>query len=178
MSLRLPLGTNLTSGEIYFSFALRVDNLGTSFTSDGTLAGFTTGTGTTFGTKINIRANGGGGFNLGVSKLTGTTYGAWAGDNFAVGETVFVVGRYQFKDANSTDDLCDLWLNPGSWTFGATTPPPATIGNAGAGGTDLAQIDRFFFRGGGSSASPAKQVADELRVGFTWATSPRPRHRN
>ncbi len=176
MSLRLPLGTNLTSGDIYFSFPMRVDSLGTSFTSDGTLAGFTTGTGTSFGTKINIRPNGAGGYNLGVSKLTGTTYGAWAGNSLAVGETVFVVGRYRFNNASSTDDLCDLWLNPDSSTFGATNAPPATIDSAGGGGTDLAQIDRFFFRAGGSSSSPAKLVADELRVGFTWAdvTPPAP----
>ncbi len=165
MSLRLPLGTNLTSGEIYFSFAMRVDTLGASFTSEGTLAGFTTGTGTSFGTKVNIRPNGTGGFNLGVSKLTGTTYGAWAGNNFMAGETVFVVGRYRFNNATGTDDLCDLWLNPNSPTFGATDPPPATLGNAGAGGTDLSSIDRFFFRAGGSTASPAKLVADEVRVG-------------
>ncbi len=175
MSLRLPLGTNLASSEIYFSFAMRVDTLGASFTGDGTLAGFTTGTGTSFGTKVNIRPNGAGGYNLGVSKLTGTTYGAWAGDNFMPGETVFVVGRYRFNDATSTDDLCDLWLNPSSSTFGATNPPPATIAGAGAGGTDLAQIDRFFFRAGGSTASPAKLVADEVRLGRTWASVTPPR---
>ena len=176
MSLRLPLGTNLTSSEVFFSFALRVDNLGGSFSGDGTLAGFTTGTGTSFGTKINIRPDGAGGFNLGVSKLTGTTYGAWAETNFIAGETVFVAGRYRFNNANSTDDLCDLWLNPSSSTFGAATPPPATISGVGDGGTDLSQIDRFFFRSGGSSTSPAKIVADELRVGLTWAdvTPPEP----
>ena len=169
MSLRLPLGTNLTSGELYFSFALRVDSLGSAFTGDGTLAGFTTGTGTSFGTKINIRPNGAGGFNLGVSKGAGTTYGDWAGTSFNVGDTLFVVGRYRFNSGNSTDDLSDLWLNPGSATFGASTPPPPTISGVGDGGNDLSQIDRFFFRSGGSSTSPAKLVADELRVGFTWA---------
>ncbi len=176
MSLRLPLGTNLTSGEVFFSFGLRVDSLGGSFTGDGTLAGFTTGTGTSFGTKINIRPDGAGGFNLGVSKLTGTTYGAWAEDSFSAGETVFVIGRYRFNHVNGTDDLCDLWLNPDSATFGATTPPAATIGGVGVGGTDLSQIDRFFFRSGGSSTSPAKLAADELRVGLTWAdvTPPAP----
>lgn len=170
MSLRLPLGTNLTSGEIFFSFALRVDTLGTSFDTDGTLAGFTTGTGTSFGTKINIRTNGGGGFNLGVSKAGGTTYGDWSPANFSEGETIFVVGRYRFNNANSTDDLSDLWLNPGVATFGKTSPPPATIPGVGAGGTDLTQIDRVFFRAGSSSSTPSKLTSDELRVGFTWAS--------
>jgi len=170
MSLRLPLNTNLTSAEIFFSFALRVDVLGTSMTTDGTLAGFTTGTGTLFGTKVNIRTNGVGGFNLGTSKAGGTTFGDWAANNFAVGETIFVVGRYRFNQASQTDDLSDLWLNPAATSFGKSSPPPATIAGVGAGGTDLAQIDRVFFRAGGVSSSPQKEVSDELRVGFTWAS--------
>ena len=176
MSLRLPLGTNLTSGEVFFSFMLRVDDLGISFASDGTLAGFTTGTGTSFGTKVNIRINGAGGFNLGTSKASGTTYGAWAATDFNVGDTLFVVGRYRFNGSTGTDDLSDLWLNPARASLGATSPPPATITGVGNGGTDLAQIDRFFFRAGGSSSSPAKLVADEVRVGLTWAdvTPPAP----
>src|SRR5437763_37821 len=70
---------------------------------------------------------------------------------------------------SGTDDLCDLWLNPARTTFDAAKPPPASVAGVGAGGTDLAQIDRFFFRSGGSSSSPAKLVADELRVGRAWA---------
>ena len=170
MSLRLPLNTNLTTGEIFFSFATRVDALGTSMTTDGTLAGFTTGTGTSFGTKVNIRTNGIGGFNLGTSKAGGTTFGDWATNNFSEGETIFVVGRYRFNQGSQTDDLSDLWLNPPATSFGKSSPPPATIFGVGAGGTDLAQIDRVFFRAGGVSSSPQKEVSDELRVGFTWAS--------
>jgi hypothetical protein len=175
MSVRLLLGTNLTSGQIYFSFAMRVDNPGSAMTSVGTLAGFASGTSTSFGTKINIRTNGGGGFNLGVSKSGGTTYGAWAANDFGVGETIFVVGRYTFNPA-SLDDTCDLWLNPPVSSFGATSPPPPNVAAVGPGGTDITPIDRFFFRSGGSSASPDKLVADEVRVGFTWGdvTPPAP----
>jgi hypothetical protein len=176
MSLRLPIGTNVT-GDIYFSFALRVDDLGNSFTGLGTVAGFTTGTSTSFGAKINIRTNGAGGFNLGVSKGSGTTFGDWATNDFATNEIIFVVGRYTFNSTNSTDDVCALWLNPGSEHFGAPTPPTPAVPNIGVGGADLSQVDRFFFRSGGSSVNPAKIVADELRVGLTWTevtTPPRP----
>ncbi len=169
MSLRLPLGTNITSGEVYFSFLLRVDSLGSSFTSVGTLAGFTTGTGTTFATKVNIQTNGTGGFTLGTSKAAGTTYGGWAAPDFNPGQTIFVVGRYTFKSATGTDDLSDLWINPTPQTFGNATSPTASIASVGAGGSDLSQIDRFFFRSGGAASSPSKLVADELRVGRTWA---------
>ncbi len=170
MSLRLPLGTNLTTGEVFFSFALRVDALGPSFTGVGTLAGVTTGTGTLFGSKINIRTNGSVGFQLGLSKATGTAYGAWAPDDFAVGETIFVVGRYRFNPSSDTDDTCALWLNPDRTSFGAIVPPSATIAEVGAGGADLPQVDRFFFRAGSGSTTPAKLVTDELRIGLTWAS--------
>src|SRR5205823_1709254 len=136
-SERFPLQTNITSGQVYFSFILRVDNLGSSINTLGTLAGFTTGTGTSFGTKINIQTNGVGGFNLGVSKGTAGTFGAFASQNFNVGETIFVVGRYTFVGGAGTDDICDMWLNPDSATFGSNAPPAATITGVGSGGSDL-----------------------------------------
>jgi hypothetical protein len=148
---------------------MRIENLG-AFTTAGTFAGFTTGTGTSFGTKMNIRTNAAGGFNLGVSKGGGTTFGNWAAGNYNVGETLFIVGRYQFLEGNGTNDTCDLWINPAAATFGTTNPPSASVGGVGFGGADLPQIDRFFFRSGGSSSSPIKTVADELRVGLTWAS--------
>jgi hypothetical protein len=117
MSTRLLLGTNLTSGPVFFSFVMRVDNLGTAMTTSGTLAGFASGTTTLFGTKINIRTNGAGGFNLGTSKYSGTTFGAWAANNFSVGETSLSLGA-TFNGGSNTDDTCDLWLNPPS-SFGA-----------------------------------------------------------
>lgn len=169
MSERLLLQTNITSGQVYFSFILRVDSLGSSFNTLGTLAGFTTGTGTSFGSKINIQTNGVGGFNLGTSKGGGATFGAFAAQNFSAGDTIFVVGRYTFLGGLGTDDTCDMWLNPDSGTFGSNAPPTATITGVGGGGSDLTQIDRFFFRSGGSTSSPSKLVADEPRVGFTWA---------
>ncbi len=174
MSLRLPLITNVTEGDVYFSFPMRVDTLGVTFISFGTLAGFTSGTSTAFGTKINIRPNGAGGFNLGVSKGAGTNFGDWATNNFVAGETVFVVGRYSFINGSVTDDLCDLWLNPGSATFGAGSSPSPTLAGQGNGGSDLSPINRFFFRAGGSTSSPSKVVADELRVGLTWASVTEP----
>jgi hypothetical protein len=176
MSLRMVLGTSLTSGQVYFSFPMRVDSLGSAFTTPGTLAGFASGTTTLFGTKVNIRPNGIGGFNLGTSKYTGMTFGAWAPNNFNVGDTIFVVGRYTYNGGSPTDDTCDLWLNPPSSSFGAASAPAATVAAAGAGGNDMNPIDRFFFRSGGSSSSPSQLVADEVRVGLTWAevTPPAP----
>jgi hypothetical protein len=169
MSLRLPLGTNMTSGVIYFSCLMRVDTLGTAMTGSGTLAGFASGTTTLFGTKVNIQTNSGGGFQLGTSKYTGTTFGAWATNIFHDGDTIFIVGRYTFNGATSTDDTCDLWLNPPSTSFGGSVPPTPSVAGVGAGGNDITPIDRFFLRGGGSTTTPVKTTADEVRLGLAWA---------
>ena len=94
--------------------------------------------------------------------------------DFNAGDTVFIVARYTFNIAGTTDDTCDLWLNPDPSTFGTTNLPPATIANIGAGGTDLSSLDRFFFRR--AANWPPRTVADELRLGYSWAqvTPPAP----
>lgn len=165
MSLRQPIGP-ITADSVYYSFQLRVDDLGT-FSSIGTLAGLSSGDGTTFPSKVNIRTTTGG-FNLGTSKGGGVTFGGWDDQLFTAGETIFVVGRYSFNTGSGTDDTTSLWLNPDISTFGAGTPPAPDL-LFGEGGTDVAQVDRFFFRSGGSASAPIKEVADELRIGTTWA---------
>lgn len=166
MSLRHPI-TGTASDSLYYSFALRVDDLGT-FASVGTLAGLALGETTTFPSKVNIRTTAGG-FNLGTSKGGGVTFGGWDDRVFTPGETIFVVGRYTFNIDSATDDTTSLWLNPDPSTFGAGSAPAPDL-SFGAGGNDpAAPIDRFFFRSGGTTSSPVKQVADELRVGTTWS---------
>ena len=132
------------------------------------MAGFTFGGGTTFASKINVSTNLGGTYQLGLYKAGGLTFGAVATNIFNPGETVFIVSRYTFNGAANNDDTCDLWLNPNPSTFGADTPPTPSVANVGAtGGTDLTQLDRFFFRR--SNGFPLRTVADELRIGYTWA---------
>ena len=169
MSLRKATGSTNISGSVYFSFAFRIDTLSSS-TSIGQIAGFvaTTNTADTgFGSKFLTRTNGLGGYNLGTAKGGGTTFSGWATNELAEGETVFVVGRYNIVEGTATDDTCDLWVNPSPATFGASNAPPPSVNAIGVGGTDLAQVNVFFFRGGAGAAS--KQVADEARVGLSWA---------
>jgi hypothetical protein len=166
-SERLPIGTNV-SGTLFFSFALHLDDLG-SITPSGnseTMAGFTTGTGTSFGSKINIVSNDFGVYQIGIYKGGGVNNGALATNLFRTNEIVFVVSRYSFNPNSSTDDTCDLWLNPDPVTFGDDTPPTATIAATGAGGNDLPQLDRFFLRR--NNGFPRRTTIDELRLGYTW----------
>ncbi|SRR6266704_2610669 len=163
---RLPIGTT-TSGEVYFSFALRVERLPISVASD-TIAGFAVGPNTaTFAPKINLLSNSAGMYQLGLYKGTGTAVGALAPIIFSTNDTVFLVARYTFNPNTSTDDTCDLWLNPDPLSLGGGTPPPPTIGNVGAGaGNDMPDIDQFFVRCNGQEVVSL----DELRIGTSWAS--------
>jgi len=169
-SVRKPFG-QYNAGEVYCSFAFRLDSAITG-TGNETTAGFSFGTSTTFPLKINILGNGSGGYQLGVYKGGGTSgNGAIdASHTFAAGDTVFVVARYVFR-AGENADTCDMWINPAPSTFGAGTPPTATIADMGAGVSQASwsYIDRFFWRWSSTGSGYAKRVADELRVGFSWA---------
>jgi len=171
ISERIPTGTNV-SGPLYFSFLLRIDSIAGSYTSD-TIAGFADSTnGTVFDPKINVQSNSPGFYQLGAYKGGGTSLGQLA-TNYsgqpiihAVGDTVFVVGNYNFiNDANN--DTVNMWINPDPSTFGADTPPPPNAGPIGAAsGTDMTQLSCFFWR---STMGTLRKVADELRVGYSWA---------
>ena len=162
-SVRLPVGSN-TNGAIYASFAFRLDNPSTS-TGNETFAGFSSGTASTFPLKFNVVGDGAGNYQIGIYKSGGTTAGALATNVFTSASTVFVVGRYTFN-SGTADDTCDLWINPDPATFGAASPPAASVGGIGNGATDGAVLDYFFWRW--SSGYP-KRTSDELRVGYSWA---------
>jgi hypothetical protein len=166
MSERLPIGTNV-SGSLFFSFLLKIDDVG-SFTTSDTIAGFgDTLASTTFSAKVNIVSNSFQMFQLGLYKGGGTTVGALAPNLFTNGDLVFVVGNYNFNGGANNDDTCNMWLNPDPSTFGASTPPTPTVGPIGtAAGNDLAQIAHFFFR---ATTRPVKKTVDELRIGYAWA---------
>jgi len=148
-SLRLPLGHEPDQRpNLLLVPHARGQRLGTSFTSRPATArsrGFTTAAGTTFAARSTSAPTARAASIVGVSKLTGTTYGAWAGDNFVVGETVFVVGALPIQQCEQHGRPLRPLAQSHSSTFGATNPPPATIDRRGRRRRhDLSQIDRFF----------------------------------
>jgi hypothetical protein len=173
-SVRWLFSPQQTNGAIWFSFALRLDEIGTS-TANDTTAGFAQGTSTAFPLKINIVGDGvGNTYQIGIYKSSGTTSGALAPNAFTTNDTVFVVARYTFRPdqdaANRTNDTCDLWLNPAPSTFGGLIPPPPTLADQGAGRTDLTYLDGFMWRvGTGSAGGYPKRTVDEWRLGYSWA---------
>ncbi len=165
-SVRWMFSPEKTNGAIYFSFAMRIDDIGTS-TGSETMAGFAMGTTTSFPLKITIQGDGSGTrYQVGIYKSSGTTSGAMAPDWFTANDTVFVVARYTFRPDTTTDDTCDLWLNPPPATFGEVAPPTPTLADQGAGRADLAYTDAFMWR---FASGYPKRTVDEFRLGFSWA---------
>jgi hypothetical protein len=170
---RIALGSNFTTGILYYSFAFKITDLGGLNTSGGFMAGFNSATGssttqpTIVGTRLITKVNGLG-FQVGLDKSSGTAGNfVFATPVFNLGDTVFVVGSYTFNSGSTTDDEARLWVNPDMSTFGLATPPPETLFSLTT--NDLTQIASFLFRQGSSTAVPGAVIADELRVDTTWA---------
>jgi hypothetical protein len=116
---------------------------------------------------VRTNAAGAGGYVLGITKTDGSAI-VFSPAVFADGQTLFIVVGYTFLTGSSTNDAVQLWVNPDPTTFGATTPPPATV-TAAVTGSDIAQIDRLNLRQNLASNIPEAMMFDELRVATNWA---------
>lgn len=88
--------------------------------------------------------------------------------SFGVGETVLVVGQYQFVDdaAGGNNDIARLWINPTPGDASAEATP-AWI--AAAGSPNLAgalNLESFHFRSDTNSPGPFR--IDNLRIGTSF----------
>ena len=172
-SARFNLDTSSASGSWYYSFLVRLPDI-TGLSASGIFwAGFNNSSGsqtttpTSVGTRVVTKAAGGG-YQLGLDKTTGLT-GQFVFDStvFTTNDTLFLVGRYTFNSGSTTDDVAQLWINPPASTFGLAVPPPATLTSTAS--NDLSQIASFvlFNR---NVAEPANIIADEIRIGQSWAS--------
>jgi hypothetical protein len=175
-SARFNLGSSSATGSWYFSFLVRLTDI-TGLSAGGIFwAGFNNSSGSqtttpnTVGTRVVARAAGGG-YQIGLDKTSGAT-GQFVFDPrvFTTNDTLLLVGGYTFNPATTTDDVSELWINPPASTFGLASPPPATLASSAT--NDLSQIASFvlFNR---NVAEPAVILADEVRVGASWATRER-----
>jgi hypothetical protein len=177
-SARMNLGTTITAGSLFYSFAFKVTDLGTLGTSGGFVAGFNNaagdqpGTPTVVTTALMMRSITGdaGGFNLGVRKGTGTP--AWSPTAFHLNDVIFVVGSYTFLTGSTTDDVASMWLNPAPSTYGLASAPSTTLNHTGVADVNSPGIASLVFwrRGNGNlTLEPAIMFADEIKVGTIWA---------
>jgi hypothetical protein len=151
ITVRLPFGT-VTNGPVYFSFAVQITQLGSS-TGEDTFGGLAYYSSTTLYPKIDAFITGPNTYQIGIAK--GSGLGANAGTNstlFTTNDVVFIVARLVINTNSTTDDTCDLWVNPDPSTFGADTPPTPSVANINGKGDqvvsgNISGVDRFSWRG-------------------------------
>ena len=175
MSARLVLGTNVTSGTWYYSFLFRLTDISTLNSSGVFWAGFNnsavtqTTTPTSVGTRLLTRSAVGG-FNVGLDKSSGSPAAfVFSPTVFTTNDTIFVVGSYTFVPGTTNDDICQLWINPAPSTFGLAIPPPATLISIATNDIPSAVIASFVLFNRNAN-EPAGILADEIRVGPSWAS--------
>jgi hypothetical protein len=175
MSARLVLGTNITSGTWYYSFLFRLTDISTLNSSGVFWAGFNnsavtqTTTPTSVGTRLLTRSAAGG-FNIGLDKSSGSP-GAFVFSPavFTTNDTIFVVGSYTFVPITTNDDICQLWIDPAPSTFGLALAPPPTLTSVATNDIPSAVIASLVLFNRNAN-EPAGIIADEIRVGPSWAS--------
>jgi hypothetical protein len=171
--LNLSVGAGgITSGTVYYSFAVKVTDLTGLNTSGVFWAGFNNTQGAqnttpnTVATRVLTRSAGAGLYNIGLDKSSGTAGSfVWDTQNFTTSDTVFIVGSYTFNP-NTGDDVSQLWVDPDSSTFGGASAPTALLSSTA--GTDLARVASFVLYDR-SANEPAAGLMDDLRFGTSWA---------
>jgi hypothetical protein len=167
--------SNITSGTIYYSFLLRVDNLnGANDTSgdyfislNNTANANTTSNPTVHPGEMRARIDPGDGtkYNLGMfSQHASITQGnaAWAASTpLSLGQTYFIVGAYNVGSTNSSQ----LWVDPNPLTFGLASAPAPTAQDT-VSGTNGTTVGSLLLHQ--RNAVPDLTM-DELRVATTWA---------
>jgi autotransporter-associated beta strand protein len=177
---RIDLGPGaLASGTMYYSMLLRVTDTTNLNAAGGAFMAAFSDEPTTFTPGFNPGSDPGrlqirlgsdsSHIQVGVKGNSGgaatydTTQQFNAGPSGA--DTIFVVVGYTLNPGFN-DDVSSIWINPGSTTFGAATPPPPTVSQTG--GADIDAAVSFIFRQGNLAIAKAIQV-DELRIDRAWS---------
>jgi hypothetical protein len=179
---RIFLGTNRTSGSVFYSLLLNVSDLTGTGSTGGTFFGFnntaqtslnhdTAAQPSAISGRLIIKAIDASTYQVGASKASGTAADfvfTPIGAPFNINtDTVFIVGRYTFNTGTTTDDTFDLWVNPSAATFAddALMPAPTMTATGGGDGGQIATIVLRQF----TAVVPAGIKVDEIRVDTKWA---------
>ena len=172
---RLAFNSTISTGSVYYSFLMRVDDLNVAQSNNSLGAFFmslnntgnsaTTNNPTTVPGKIQARIDPTDAtkFNLGnftnraLAAVPDATSAAWS-SALNVGQTYLVVGQYTVAASNTAR----LWIDPNPSSFGLATAPATTLQDSTSGTN--ANILSLVLR---QSALPFMTI-DELRVATTW----------
>jgi len=165
--------SNSSVASLYYSFLMRVDNLGNLNTTGSAFAGLGSPTGGGLGAMVAIRLSGaGGGFELGIGKREMDIANFSFYDfTYTVGQTILVVGSYNLEAGSLNNDTASIWLNPSG--LGDLIAPAPTLTNAASSVQDVQAFGSFVLKPLGTNSTspllPASLIFDELRVGNSWS---------
>lgn len=170
--------TPAQGGVAYYSMAFQITDITGLQTVGGTIAAFNNSVGqqapnpTVLGGRTLIRPDpaGSGGYQIGLIKAQDGT-GIFDPTVHSLSEQQFVVVKYDLN-GSAGDDVATMWINPDASTFGGADPAAGTI-ISNPNGNDIGAnvIRSIILRQGNiaTNANPAGVIADELRVGTTYA---------
>lgn len=169
---RMTLPFQITNGQVYYSFLLKVTDVSTLSTSStpNLFAGFGDNIGSQSAALARVQSylvakKSGTGYLLGIGKNKPSTANmAYDSTVRNVGDVLFVVGRY---DYNGSGHPASLWINPVAATFGSNSAPAATV--SVTTGTDLNSPGIQSFVLGCFTNAPPGCIVDDVRVGLSWA---------
>lgn len=162
------------SRTVYFSYLLRLTDItglsaeGARITGVDQLQSDNNGPGLPqMGGIVMARNDGGTGFNLGIDGGgkggTAATI-QWDDASHSAGETLFIVGSYDFGETTSTG-FGELWINPSSDDFGAASAPTADLTSTG-NSLSLARVASLILL---QDVDGATGEIDDLRIDTSWA---------
>ena len=166
LGVRRYFGTNLSSGQLYFSGLFRMNDLGLGVWA-GTasqVGALTAPDSANFRLAIMAKLNSATGYVFGVQKGGSGATNVFDTTEYHAGDTVFLVAKYDF---NVLPNAVYLWIDPPASTFGSPTDPALPFLSASSG-VDGYTIDRFNMRQNTTASVPAAMQWDELRAGVSW----------
>jgi hypothetical protein len=169
----------VTTGSVYYSFLFKVSDAtsyGTaanaSSTSGSFIAGFSPSTGTGGNLSPGIAAvtirrdiSDTSKVDLGIAVRDLAGFRSWVTTKpLTLGDTYLVVGKYQYNNSSTTDDVASIWINQTDEGTPDQTSSGEDVGSQPS--NNIAAIASFFLRNNGSE--PDQTLFDEVRVGTTW----------
>src|SRR5207253_3676312 len=166
-SARIPTGSfnSSTAVTLYYSMVMRMPNVNQLQTATAGLffAGFNNatsanqpGSASSVGARFYLRANTARtGYQVGVAKTSSSV--AYDPTVRSTNDVLFLVYCYQVNTGSGSDDVCKLWVNPSSGTFGTDNVPAETTNTIFDTTADYAgPISSWCIqtRGGGANSSP------------------------
>ena len=172
LGVRRLSGTGISNGVVYFSALFRINDPGYGIWNGAPsqVGALTATDNTSFRLAVMAQLSSPTNYIVGVQKGGSGATTTFDYTVHSVGETIFLVGKYDFT---TSPNRVSLWINPPASTFGIPSEPTNGFIFATTG-TEGFTIDRFNLRQNTAASVPAAMQWDELRLATSWAAATPP----